>query len=139
MIVNGALSGIYRSVDDGLTWTKVSVDLPVTGGLDVRAITPRDGALLAGISAGLTHGLFRSVDGGAHWTEISSTMPVDDRVLSVIATEDDLLVGFDQGVYRTADLGATWQFAGQGTAAIRGTGALLAPRRHADRRPADQR
>ena len=103
----------------------MSVDLPVTGGLDIRAITARDGALLAGVLAGVTRGLYRSVDSGVHWTEISTTMPVDDQVLSLVATEDDLLVGFAKGVYRTADLGATWLFAGQGTAAIRGTASLL--------------
>lgn len=125
VIVNSALNGIYRSLDDGLTWTKVSVDLPGTPLLVIRAIARRDGALLAGIAGGGAHGLYKSVDGGVHWTEVSSTLPVDDEVLSLVATEDDLLVGFDQGLYRTADLGDSWQFAGQGTAAIRGTGALL--------------
>ncbi len=124
VVVNPAANGIYCSTNDGASWTKVSVDLPGAPLLVIRAIAPRDGALLAGLGGSGAHGLYRSVDGGVHWTEISATMPVDDEVLSLIATEDDLLVGFDQGVYRTADLGATWQFAGQGTAAIRGTGAL---------------
>ena len=127
VVANPGANGIYRSTNDGVSWTKVSIDLPGTALLVIRAIAPRDGALLAGLGGSGAHGLYRSTDGGAHWAEISATMPVDDEVLSLVATEDDLLVGFDQGVYRTADVGDTWQFAGQGTAAIRGTGRHAAP------------
>jgi len=121
---NPAANGIYRSVDDGASWAKVSVDLP--GEPWVRTLEARDGALLAALSASAGHGVYRSTDDGAHWTEISITLPVEDQALSLLVTEPDLIAGFETGVYRSTDEGATWRPSHHGTAAVRGVGALHA-------------
>lgn len=62
----GASTTIYRSADDGVSWTASALPLVNDIVRDV-AIDPTDEAR---VYAGTTEGLFRSADAGATWTKI---------------------------------------------------------------------
>ncbi len=84
----GATSGIYKSIDAGKSWKKLTEGLPAeTGriGLDIYRKNPK--ALYAVIESDLggavpldtlrsrNGGVFRSDDGGAHWKRVSDLAP----------------------------------------------------------------
>jgi photosystem II stability/assembly factor-like uncharacterized protein len=84
----GATSGIYKSIDAGKTWNKLTNGLPAeTGriGLDIYRKNPK--TLYAVVESDIggassleslrshSGGVFRSDDGGAHWTRLSNLTP----------------------------------------------------------------
>jgi photosystem II stability/assembly factor-like uncharacterized protein len=84
----GSSGGIWKTVDGGRTWKKLTQGLPAeTGriGLDVYRKDPRivyavvesaeGGQLAAFESRSRTGGVFRSDDAGEHWKRLSAWMP----------------------------------------------------------------
>jgi len=84
----GATSGIYKSIDAGKTWQKLSAGLPEEVGrigLDIYrknskilyAIIESDigGAVNLFTQRSRSGGVFRSEDGGAHWKRMSDITP----------------------------------------------------------------
>jgi photosystem II stability/assembly factor-like uncharacterized protein len=84
----GGASGIYKSVDAGKTWNKLSNGLPADVGrigLDIYRKNPK--TLFAVIESDIggasslddvrsrSGGVFRTDDGGAHWTRVSNLTP----------------------------------------------------------------
>jgi photosystem II stability/assembly factor-like uncharacterized protein len=73
----GPGSGLYKSVDGGTDWTKLTAGLPVGPlgriAVDVYRSDPR--ILYALVEAAKEGGLYRSDDAGAHWTRQSDTDP----------------------------------------------------------------
>jgi photosystem II stability/assembly factor-like uncharacterized protein len=84
----GSTSGIYKSIDAGKTWKKLTDGLPAEAGrigLDIYRKNPK--TLFAvvesdmGGTAGLdtvrsrSGGIFRTDDGGAHWRRVSDLSP----------------------------------------------------------------
>jgi hypothetical protein len=114
--------GVYRSVDDGRTWTASSAGLPAsgwTGGLAaIVTLAEFDGALYAGSDARDTDAtLFRSTDGGATWSAVEASLPHapalalrahDGRLFAAMSRIlSGPAAGDGAGVWATAD-GATW-------------------------------
>jgi photosystem II stability/assembly factor-like uncharacterized protein len=70
----GPGSGIYKTVDGGATWKKLTRDLPdgVTGriGLDIYRSNP---AIVYAVIENANGGIFRSEDRGESWRKMSST------------------------------------------------------------------
>lgn len=84
----GATSGIYKSIDAGKTWKKLTDGLPTEAGrigLDiyrknpkiVYAVVESDVGGAAPLESVVSHngGVFRSDDAGAHWTRVSNLTP----------------------------------------------------------------
>lgn len=92
--------GIYRSGDDGATWTSVS-------GLfkDYVFSLVSDGANL--FAAGLQSGLYISTDKGTSWiphNEGLTTFPIN-----TLATSDsNIFVGTNAGLFLSTNIGASW-------------------------------
>jgi photosystem II stability/assembly factor-like uncharacterized protein len=100
-IYAGTSDGLLRSDNDGVSWTEVS---PLTAG-EVRYFAANQGVMLAG---GLKN-LNVSVDNGAKWSRIG--LPPELTQISAIAVDDEksLWVGGREGVFYSADRGATWK------------------------------
>ncbi|MBP7462453.1 MAG: T9SS type A sorting domain-containing protein, partial [Candidatus Delongbacteria bacterium] len=98
---------IYRSDDDGQTWTDVNNGLPA-GGSKVLAVL--DGSVFCGYSTG---GLYRSDNQGNQWN-LSDQGLAGIGIKSLQANHPYLFAGtIDHGVYRSRDLGETWIKAGE--------------------------
>ena len=73
----GPGSGIYKSSDAGVTWTKLTVGIPEGDlgriGLDVYRKDPR--VVYARIQHATESGVYRSDDGGSSWAKMSDTNP----------------------------------------------------------------
>jgi photosystem II stability/assembly factor-like uncharacterized protein len=121
--------GIYKSTDDGATWTNMGLEDGDTIGQIV--IDPRDdNRVFVAVMGALhdtepTRGLFMTEDGGATWTrvlvpETASTGAIDvsinksdpDIMLATtwdkIRDEKSRIYGPHSYVYRSADGGRTW-------------------------------
>lgn len=112
----GTASGLYRSTNDGNTWTR-STD-PATS----LAFHPTQKKVLY---AGTQGSVARSLDGGTTWTPLSQDLPDGILVGSILLSPTrpaTLLVGVDYpahqaGVFRSTDDGASWMRANQGLTA----------------------
>ncbi|MFH1023655.1 MAG: hypothetical protein V1809_09730 [Planctomycetota bacterium] len=118
--------GVYKSVDDGATWTKAGKGLGAPGNMRVcRLHRHPDGTLFALVTAKREGkrfipegpGLYRSTDGAAIWEPAGASRPLlwpkdfavnprDSRTIYVAAAD----AGAEKqgGLYRTSDGGKTW-------------------------------
>jgi photosystem II stability/assembly factor-like uncharacterized protein len=84
----GATSGIYKSIDAGKTWNKLTNGLPAEAGrigLDIYRKSPKTlfavvesdigGAISLEGMRSHAGGIFRTDDSGAHWTRVSDLSP----------------------------------------------------------------
>lgn len=93
--------GIYRSSDNGGSWT------PVNNGLSnfaIHALSSNDGKIFAGTSAGIC----RSTDNGNNWSRISFS-PVGNVIYSLESFGNSVMAGTSTGVYFSSDNGGNWQ------------------------------
>ncbi len=105
-ISGGGYSGVYRSTDNGATWTQMITGLASP---DVRAIATADGYVFAGTSLGV----FRSSNNGAGWIEANSGLGGDFDITSLASGGSYLFagsvpMGSGSGVARSTDDGVTW-------------------------------
>jgi photosystem II stability/assembly factor-like uncharacterized protein len=104
-------AGLYRSLNDGLSWT------PVGGlsGVNVIDVVVMDDVLFATLLDSAV--LRRSTDGGATFQAVGAGLPggSDGEILDLEATGTTLFVGLDgAGVYASDDLGDTFASANAG-------------------------
>ena len=101
-------SGVYRSTDDGATWSS-SVGGSLPDNMDAMSVDI-DGAILVAHDDGR---IWRSADDGASWSLATNGPSGSDNVegLAVDTNGDWLLLDYSDGVYRSTDDGATWQSA----------------------------
>ncbi len=94
--------GVFRSTDNGSNWQVFNSGLT---DLKVNAI------LLAGSDwfAGTSTGLFRSGDNGQSWTSVSGGLGTPFVTALAFNGAALLACTLDSGVYRSFDLGASWQ------------------------------
>jgi photosystem II stability/assembly factor-like uncharacterized protein len=103
----GSTYGIYRSDDSGNSWTlKYGESIHASYGwyLNVIAISPTDPNVV--FAGGLF--LHRSLDGGDNWANVTQSIHVDHHALAFDA-QGRFLAGNDGGVFRTDNLGNSWQ------------------------------
>jgi photosystem II stability/assembly factor-like uncharacterized protein len=96
--------GLYRSADEGLSWSRVEV--PFGQSYPTYIAVTRNGHLFVGAA---TNVVYRSLDAGASWTVIAP-QPAVDRVFLLAANENGLLVvGNDDYALRvSSDNGTNW-------------------------------
>ena len=61
---------VYKSINDGINWTKLTSGLPTNGGLRFTAVDNFNNSI---IYAGGGNGLYASTDAGINWTLIGNT------------------------------------------------------------------
>ena len=119
--------GVYKSVDGGQQWRKMSEGLGNAGNLHALLVRvhPKTGSLFCSITAmrvggrefPVTGGLWKSMDGGESWRDISKDLKlhwangyaVDPNDANVIyLTAATIPGGPEGGIYKTIDGGKSW-------------------------------
>jgi ligand-binding sensor domain-containing protein len=110
-IFAGTESGVYRSMDNGESWTPVNTGLITLTGCSGNTVTflaaSPNGHIFA--SANCSGGLFRSTDNGGNWShvKIDSTNPYVGPI--AINLRGDIFVGIYPGIFRSTDDGSSWR------------------------------
>lgn len=109
-MLSGTWGGnIYRSLDNGINWTKINSSMSVVFVWSLAINSSNH------IFAGTEHGVYKSVDDGASW-QLTSLSGKDVRSV-VITANGTLLAGtWGYGVYKSVDNGATWSQVNSGLA-----------------------
>ncbi len=103
-ILNGDEGGVYRSTNGGMSW-----DTAGLMGLSVATLAAHGQTVVAVTSGRWSgYGIHRTIDGGNTWTDIDFLFPAGVRVGFLVTVGSVILAGTNQGVYYSADSGATW-------------------------------
>jgi photosystem II stability/assembly factor-like uncharacterized protein len=104
--------GVYKSTDNGLTWTISGTGFPV-GASNLYSLTKSGTSLFAGNIGG--NGLFKSADNGATWTEVDTNVFKGFcQVFDVVSANGTILTTMDGAcnssdpIKASTDDGATW-------------------------------
>lgn len=100
-------SGVFRSIDEGLTWTLV------LAGTVTDMTVASDGDVFAGMD---NDGIFRSTDGGVTWTEVYNNTTLDGRIeINASPSDPNIAYAILEGngnaiptIRRTSDGGDSW-------------------------------
>jgi hypothetical protein len=125
--------GIFKSVDAGQSWTKLSSTasgtpetLYANGDFDFvwRIVTDHTNAAEDVVMAAVYNGIFRSVDGGQNWTQVLgfnvNNAPAYSDFTDIIKTPSGIFYAAlssgspAKGFYRSDDGGVTWASIGGG-------------------------
>ncbi|MGB6517871.1 MAG: hypothetical protein WBE79_05110 [Candidatus Cybelea sp.] len=113
----GPGSGLYKTIDAGVHWTKISANPGFPGGtlgkigVAVAASNPKIVYAIVQARAG---GVFRSNDAGATWKRVNADMNLRQRAFYYMAVfvdpsnPDVVYVPNVDGVYKSSDGGSTW-------------------------------
>jgi photosystem II stability/assembly factor-like uncharacterized protein len=101
-LLAGTLAGIFRSTDEGATWTDVNNDWTRQ---QIWSFTKSDSAIFAGGSVFL---VFRSTDDGKTWNH-GDTSFSSGSVMALTSENGKLFAAaMEGGAYRSTDNGASW-------------------------------
>jgi photosystem II stability/assembly factor-like uncharacterized protein len=110
---NGTNGGIFKSVDGGTTWKKLTEGLPdglIDAELDIAPSNSR--RIYATVEAGAATGVYRSDDGGESWarstTDARPTSRVNESTPHVNPQDPDTLIVTDVVSYKSTDGGKTF-------------------------------
>lgn len=103
--------GIYKSIDDGLTWYLSNNGFSSVGGSVTVYSFAKIGTKIFSVyseSGGGTGGIFLSNDEGANWNSVSSGLPLQP-VYSIISVGTNLYAGTaGSGAYYSNNYGQSW-------------------------------
>jgi photosystem II stability/assembly factor-like uncharacterized protein len=109
VVVAGSLTGVFRSLDGGDTWQRISPEgHPELRNVESVAIDSRDAGVLY---AGTWHLAWKTVDAGKTWRPIATGMIADSDVftLNLDRRNEDVLYGTAcSGIYRSGNAGGQW-------------------------------
>jgi photosystem II stability/assembly factor-like uncharacterized protein len=111
----GPGSGLYRSIDGGVSWTRLSGNgLPagILGRIHV-SVSGADSSRVYAMIEAAQGGLYRSDDGGAHWRRVNDDGRLSQRAwyFSTILADPkrvDTLYAENTGLFRSTDGGKTF-------------------------------
>jgi photosystem II stability/assembly factor-like uncharacterized protein len=101
--------GVYRSTDQGETWSEVNNGL--TNTLVLALIINSDQHLFAGTYFG---GVFRSTDNGDTWEPVNDGLTESFVPKLVLDSAGHLFAATDAGVFRSTDNGDSWSLSNTG-------------------------
>jgi hypothetical protein len=112
---------VWRSIDQGATWTQMTADAEwLSRGSHSSVVLPDGSIVLMGGKGGFTcrNDVWRSTDQGATWTQMTAAAPwtgTDNHTSVALLDSSIVLMGgydgnlhFQNDVWRSTDLGATW-------------------------------
>lgn len=105
--------GVYKSTNDGASWTTVNTGLPSTSGL---ILIESVGSNATHVFAGTQAGVYRSANGGSTWTLANGTLTANANVFAnkffnfggVTFVVMSGMISNGGGVYRTSNNGDSW-------------------------------
>jgi ligand-binding sensor domain-containing protein len=98
--------GVFRSMDTGRTWVSANNGMTPAPATSL-ALDSSGGILVAG------YGLYRSTNGGDSWNRIESFRPFAAANYGGVIVEPEtkaIYYGAAEGLHKSTDYGATWQF-----------------------------
>ena len=119
-IYGGEESGLYKSIDGGLTWTQMTNGLPTQGTQKGRisiSISESNPAVLYARyvdATGNIQGVYRSADGGDSWETRNSSQLTNVgfhwwfRGIYIDPTNEDVIYNVDFRVQKSTDGGQSW-------------------------------
>ena len=109
LLLAGSLTGVYRSTDEGATWTKITPDNHTDlKNFDSVAFDPKDNNT---IYAGTYHLPWKTTDGGKNWFPVVKGMIDDSDVMSIIidpSNPDNVHATACSGIYHSTNGGQQW-------------------------------
>ena len=116
-IDNNGLNDVWRSTDQGATWTQMTAAAEWTPRYGHTSVALPDGSIVL-MGGGSSHSVWRSTDQGATWTQMTAAAEWSGRMgHTSVALPDGSIVlmgGYDgsitrrNDVWRSTDQGATW-------------------------------
>jgi len=107
----GPNSGMFKSTDGGVTWSRLAGGLPAGeqgAGRVVFGLALSDaGRIYAAVAGRQVGGLYRSDDAGASWTRVSTDPRVGNEI-RVHPANPDVVFSGSRGAARSDDGGRTW-------------------------------
>jgi photosystem II stability/assembly factor-like uncharacterized protein len=110
---------VFKSTNQGETWTKLNIDLKMGGNEDLRwvgerlAVNPFNSNII--FFGSRLDGLWKSLDAGATWSPVLSFpgKPRADIGITAIAFSQQVLglvyaIAYGDGIYQSTDSGFTW-------------------------------
>jgi photosystem II stability/assembly factor-like uncharacterized protein len=130
MYTGSATSGIYKTIDGGVTWNTANTGLLNIAVLSLAISASNPQVLYAGTNYGTNDGVYKSTDAGGSWTRLITGIQETQRGIQAIAvdpTNPDVayIAVFDGvtdspvGLYKTTDGGNNWNAAVNGIGAIK--------------------
>lgn len=124
MYVAGATGGLWRTTDNGITWSSI-FDAPVHSIGDVAVFQPNPQVIWVGTgeranrqSVSWGDGVYKSTDGGRTWANMGLRTSMHIGRIQLHPTNPDIAwvaaqgsvwgPGGDRGLYKTTDGGRTW-------------------------------
>jgi photosystem II stability/assembly factor-like uncharacterized protein len=92
LVSGGPGSGLYKTIDGGAHWTKISINPGFATGLLGRigvSIAASDPKIVYAIVQAKEGGVFRTDDGGAHWKRVNASMEMRQRAFYYMAIYAD--------------------------------------------------
>src|SRR5205823_2082578 len=110
LLYAGGLTGLFRSLDGGATWSSLSQSLPGKTGV-ISLLASSATTLIVGVdSPPRETGLYKSTDGGTSWTRSDRSL-TNSYVTSLAVDAEDsnsLWVASLARLFKSTDRGRTW-------------------------------
>ncbi|WP_335337879.1 WD40/YVTN/BNR-like repeat-containing protein [Sediminicola sp. YIK13] len=120
--------GVWKTVDDGITWKNISDGFFKTGTVGAIAVAESNSNMVVvgmgehaarGVMTSMGNGVYKSMDAGKTWKHIGLENsrhisdvvidPKDPNIIFISAQGAQYGASSDRGVYRSKDGGATWE------------------------------
>jgi len=107
----GSLGALYRSLDAGERWTKLSTSV-IAGSIYSVSVDPSDPSVIFAAAGG---GIYRSTDFGSSWIKVSDVIvQCMDLVIDPTEPSRVWVSTYGQGVFQSTDGGTTWAAMNEG-------------------------